>query len=408
MGNDPVNNIDEDGGFIDPVFNAVQTLQAVVIMPSKLIKKVSTIGSVVKSFFGGVASALVETGKGLINVVTDPIGTITGLANAIANPVQTWNGIKQAANETWNTIKSGDPDKIANLAGNLVGNLIGGGVTGKAASMLGKLSKVNNFTKTVRKITKKLPCGCFLAGTLIFTDSGQKAIEEIQVGDKVWAYNDTTGDYGLKKVVSLFRYIRDSVYNIKIGKETIQATADHPFFIGGHWLRVAELKVGDSVKTYDGSNLVIEQITVVPGRTTVYNFEVEDYHTYYVSNTKVLVHNSVPCPTGLRNMAKYGEAKLFKGKAGVYEHFYSNGDNIVSYTGKTTDLGGSRPGKSRRVRGRQAAEMDGNYEYMGSRYTTLEGSDAKSLGELESKTLEKNGGASSPKTLNKNEILTWH
>lgn len=27
----------------------------------------------------------------------------------------------------------------------------------------------------------------------------------------------------------------------------------------------------------------------------MYNFEVEDYHTYYVSNTKVLVHNSDPC-----------------------------------------------------------------------------------------------------------------
>ena len=97
-------------------------------------------------------------------------------------------------------------------------------------------------------------------------------------------------------MVSLHRYIRDSVYNIRIGEETIQATADHPFFISGRWLRVAELKVGDSVKTYDGSNLAIEQITVAPGRTTVYNFEVEDYHTYYVSNTKVLVHNDVPCP----------------------------------------------------------------------------------------------------------------
>ena len=95
-------------------------------------------------------------------------------------------------------------------------------------------------------------------------------------------------------MVSLHCYIRDSVYNIRIGEETIQATADHPFFISGRWLRVAELKVGDSVKIYNGSNLAIEQITIAPGRTTVYNFEVEDYHTYYVSNTKVLVHNIDP------------------------------------------------------------------------------------------------------------------
>ncbi len=104
----------------------------------------------------------------------------------------------------------------------MVGNLIGGGVTGKVLSVAGKVAKGSKFVKTVRKVTKKLDCGCFLAGTLIYTDTGQKAIEEIQVGDKVWAYNDTTGDYALKKVVSLFRYIRDSVYNIKIGKETQQ------------------------------------------------------------------------------------------------------------------------------------------------------------------------------------------
>ena len=221
--------------------------------------------------------------------------TVTGIANAIVNPLETWNGIKQAANETWSTIKSGDLAKIAALAGNLVGNSVGGGITGKAFSTLGKLAKASKYGKTVRNIAKKIPCGCFLAGTLIFTDTCQKAIEEIQVGDKVWAYNDTAGNYALKKVVSLLRYVRDSVYNIRIGEETIQATADHPFFISGHWLRIAELKVGDSVKTYDGSNLAIEQITVALGRTTVYNFEVEDYHRYYVSHTKVLVHNNGPC-----------------------------------------------------------------------------------------------------------------
>ena len=119
-------------------------------------------------------------------------------------------------------------------------------------------------------------------------------------------------------MVSLHRYIRDSVYNIKIGEETIQATADHPFFISGHWLRVAELKVGDSVKAYDGSNLAIEQITVAPGRTTVYNFEVEDYHTYYVSNTKVLVHNNGPCDVKIPNQPPPNLSPKGAGRRGAF------------------------------------------------------------------------------------------
>jgi hypothetical protein len=84
---------------------------------------------------------------------------------------------------------------------------------------------------------------------------------------------------------------------------------------------LAELKVGDSVKLFDGSNLVIEQITVVPGRTTVYNFEVEDYHTYYVSDAKVLVHNIGVCDNVLppKKIVKEGEVSVL--------HYYRSGDH---------------------------------------------------------------------------------
>ncbi len=60
--------------------------------------------------------------------------------------------------------------------------------------------------------------------------------------------------------------------------------------------------------------MVIEQITVVPGRTTVYNFEVEDYHTYYVSGVKVLVHNSGPCDNVPGQPKKYRNGHLANDK----------------------------------------------------------------------------------------------
>jgi len=90
----------------------------------------------------------------------------------------------------------------------------------------------------------------------------------------------------------------------------------------------------------------------------------------------------------------------------VYEHYYKNttsgeiASEINSYTGKTIDLGGSRPGKSRRVRGRQAGE---EYEYMGSRFTKYTGTDAKGLAELEKKILQANKDADY-KILNKNDV----
>ncbi|WP_416861282.1 Hint domain-containing protein, partial [Intestinibacter bartlettii] len=42
----------------------------------------------------------------------------------------------------------------------------------------------------VSKITKK---GCFVEGTLVLTENGLVPIEDIEVGDYVWAENPDTG-----------------------------------------------------------------------------------------------------------------------------------------------------------------------------------------------------------------------
>ena len=59
---------------------------------------------------------------------------------------------------------------------------------------------------------------------------------------------------------------------------------------------------------------------------------------------------------------------------------------VKSYTGKTIDLGGPRPGKSRRGRGRDAGD---DYEYIGSRFTEVDG-DGRALAEMEKKLLDQN------------------
>lgn len=40
--------------------------------------------------------------------------------------------------------------------------------------------------------------------------------------------------------------------------------------------------------------MIIEQVQheILEAPVTVYNFEVEDYHTYYVSGSAILVHNA--------------------------------------------------------------------------------------------------------------------
>ncbi len=170
--------------------------------------------------------------------------------------------------------------------------------------------------ETVEKQLIGEACGCFLPGTLILTDSGYKRIEQIKIGDVVWSFNDTTGRYGKKQVVKLFIHVRDTIYQIHIGNEVISATADHPFFVAGRWLKVASLKVGDSVATYRSNKVAINSIKVVFKRTIVYNFEVADFHTYYVSGKRVLVHN---CGGKLQKLYKDAQ-KEFPNKKGDQLH----------------------------------------------------------------------------------------
>jgi hypothetical protein len=163
------------------------------------------------------------------------------------------------------------------------------------------------------------PLGCILqCSTPVLIKYGYKEIQNIQVGDTVWAYNDTTGQLAQKRVVNIFQYERDSVYHISLANgTTINATSDHPFFVGGKWLRVHELKVGDYTALYNDGALAITHIEIVAQPATVYNFEVEDFHTYYVSEQRVLVHNS-NCNIGKKphsNATSGNNAAAQKGQA---------------------------------------------------------------------------------------------
>ena len=62
------------------------------------------------------------------------------------------------------------------------------------------------------------------------------------------------------------------------------------------WISAEDLKIGVKVLLSDGSYGIIEAVRAIHYDIpqTTYNFEVADFHTYYVGNG-VLVHNKGPC-----------------------------------------------------------------------------------------------------------------
>ena len=80
-----------------------------------------------------------------------------------------------------------------------------------------------------------------------------------------------------------------------INGEEIITTETHPFYVKNQgFIKAGELAVGDELLDVNGNVLLVENFDVelTDEPVTVYNFQVEDFHTYHVSGFGVLVHNA--------------------------------------------------------------------------------------------------------------------
>lgn len=138
------------------------------------------------------------------------------------------------------------------------------------------------------------PNVCFIAGTMVLVLEGTEAIETIEEGDYVWAWDENTGNVELKPVVETYVNETAELVHVFIDGEEIITTPSHPFYspVKG-WIDAVQLRAGDILVLVNGEYVVVEKIQheILETPITVYNFQVADYHTYYVSDAGVLVHN---------------------------------------------------------------------------------------------------------------------
>jgi hypothetical protein len=186
----------------------------------------------------------------------------------------------------------------------------------KMAELALKSAALKNGLKAgVRSFAAKIPricvTACFPAGTPVAVEGGYKNIEDIAVGELVWSWHEETGDLALKPVRHTMQRESDALVQLRLGADVVQATPEHPFWVNGGWKVAGELVVGDAVLRSDGLTMPVSEVvhqTEQP--TTVYNFEVADWHTYLVSWWMSVVHNSGPCITGtVKKIAKAAKNK---------------------------------------------------------------------------------------------------
>ncbi len=130
--------------------------------------------------------------------------------------------------------------------------------------------------------------GCFLAGTLItMADERQKPIEEIQIGDIVFAFNENTGQIELDTVTKVFSNLKEDAYFII--NRTLKVTSEHPVLSKGRWVEIKDLKVGDTLTNTQVEDVTIFDIAKVEESVQTYNFQTNPLHTYIANG--FIVHN---------------------------------------------------------------------------------------------------------------------
>ena len=135
---------------------------------------------------------------------------------------------------------------------------------------------------------------CFVAGTQVLTENGFRNIEDIQVGDKVYAINIDNNERELKTVKETYINKTYETYTLTINDKKVITTPRHQFYIVDKgWVRAYDLEEGDKIVAR-GGDLAITKIEheFLDNAILVYNLNVDDFHTYLVTEYELLVHNA--------------------------------------------------------------------------------------------------------------------
>ena len=147
-------------------------------------------------------------------------------------------------------------------------------------------------------IAKKIyKLSCLFAGTPVWTQSDSIEIDEITVGDLVLSQNPTTGELAYKPVLKTTVRPPTPMLKIVFGDRALKSSGGHPFWIAGKgWVFARDLQQGMRLHAVDGT---AEVRSVHPtGNEPLHNLVVADFHTYFVTEAKILTHdNTIRQPT---------------------------------------------------------------------------------------------------------------
>lgn len=150
---------------------------------------------------------------------------------------------------------------------------------------------------------------CFAAGTLVHTELGLRPIEEVREGELLWSRDEQTGSVALRPVLQRIvtpdrALLRIELRSAEGVSEELRVTPPHPFWTERGWVAAESLALEERVLLVSGDWAVVAAAEELEQGETVYNFEVDEFHTYFAGSVGVWVHNGGPkeeCPAWVQH-----------------------------------------------------------------------------------------------------------
>jgi RHS repeat-associated protein len=284
---------------------------------------------------------------------------------------------KWEQNDVWNLLS------LLPIAGPLLGSASRGitamraanrgGTVGSAANTTGK--QIDRVTRELTEVTTKVETGgtpapnvvpdpipgrsndpvpttpeqpksCFIAGTDILTPEGMKDIETIKIGDLVVSDDpNTPGEIETRRVVETYVRQVTTLIDLYIDGQVITTTEEHPFWVPElGWVKAKDLQEGTLVQTNHETFLDIDKIERREGDFTVYNFQVEEFHSYFVSDLGILVHNNNY--SNINPVAKDFTDKVLEDPKSLWEKSADEIIKVFQDAGYGAELKNPKPGTS--------------------------------------------------------------
>lgn len=140
------------------------------------------------------------------------------------------------------------------------------------------------------------PGSCFVPGTPVWTERGRQPIESIQVGDRVLSQDANTGElaYRVVRLTTQAPSAAPGLIRLTVDGDQVNLTESHVVWIAGRGWEVArDAFPGMSLQRYAGTS-VVEQRETLPNPPLVHNLVVDDFHTFFVGQCGLLVHDITP------------------------------------------------------------------------------------------------------------------